>query len=114
MLVQLLKEDSFEVELISEKLTKDQLNSFVESGKYDAICISLHSATLMKARNLAKTLHTHFPELKIILGLWGHKEVNAETENKLKKLGIYSIAFSLAQAIEQFEKIRIITSNIIK
>ncbi|MHB1949209.1 MAG: AI-2E family transporter [Gammaproteobacteria bacterium] len=107
MLAQLLKDRFFAVETLMENIKMDEIINYVEKNNYDAVCISLVApAPLMKARILFMLLHRRFPQLKIILGLWGDYEITTEMQEKLKALGIYSIVLLLSQAIDQLEKLR--------
>lgn len=108
MLTQLLKDQAFDAENLVENLKNKDILNYVENGHYDAICISLVApASLMKARALFTLLHQHFPNLKIILGLWGSSEITTKMEERLKVLGIHVVALSLSQAVLQLEKLRL-------
>ncbi len=108
MLARLLTVASFEVDIFSSKSSMEELLKYVEQGGYDAICISLVApASLMQARNIFTQLHRHFPELKIILGLWGHAAVNPEMEQRLGALGVSAVVLLLSQAVLQLEKLRL-------
>lgn len=89
-----------------QKANVNELIEFIEKEHFDAICISIVAPYLIiPAKKLARNLHQKFPDVKLIIGLWGALEISPEVEESLKHNGIDYIVFSLAQAVAQFDKL---------
>ena len=72
MLTQLLQQQGFAAQNASGKLAAGELLDLVEKSDVDAACISVVSpSTVIHARYLCVKLRARFPQLKIVIGLWG-------------------------------------------
>ena len=70
----------------------------------DIVCISaLPPFALMNARSLSKRLRTHFPKLRIVLGLWNFSAGGVNTEQRLEAAFSVEVVTTLAQAIERIQ-----------
>ena len=67
----------------------------------DVVCVSaLPPFALINARSLSKTLRARFPELRIVVGLWGFSGGGVRTEDRLAKAFAVDVVTTLAQAVE--------------
>ena len=72
MLTQLLQQQGFAAQNAPGKLAAGELLDLVEKSGVDAACISVVSpSTVIQARYLCVKLRARFPQLKIVIGLWG-------------------------------------------
>jgi hypothetical protein len=68
----------------------------------DIVCISaLPPFALMKARSLSKELRSRFPELRILVGLWGFSGGGAKVDERLGKAFTVEVVTTMAQAVER-------------
>ncbi len=68
----------------------------------DILCISaVPPFALMRARSLSKELRTRFPELRILLGLWGFAGAGAKSDQRLENAFAVEVVTTLAQAVER-------------
>jgi predicted PurR-regulated permease PerM len=102
MLVQLLRQNGYQgVSAPAKKLSAEQLD-WVRETKPDVVCISVVApTTILHARYLCAKLRKNFPELKILVGLWGHTEKFAEAAKVLGDSGADEVVTTVAEAIER-------------
>jgi len=68
----------------------------------DILCISaVPPFALMRARSLSKELRARFPELRILLGLWGFATGGDKSDERLENAFAVEVVTSLAQAVER-------------
>ena len=68
----------------------------------DILCISaVPPFALMRARSLSKELRTRFPELRILLGLWGFATGGDKSDERLENAFAVEVVTTLAQAVER-------------
>ena len=102
MLSQLLREQSFEVHNASATLHAPELLDRVKADNAEIACISVVApSTVIHARFLCTKLRARFPEIKIIVGLWGATERIAEATKRLHESGADETVTSLAAAMEE-------------
>lgn len=100
MLTQLLKEQSFEAHNASATLHTAELLDLVEADRASVVCLSVVApSTIIHARFLCTKLRARFPQLKIIVGLWGATERIAEATKRLHDSGADETVVSLAAAV---------------
>jgi predicted PurR-regulated permease PerM/methylmalonyl-CoA mutase cobalamin-binding subunit len=105
MLAQLLRERNFEVANAGAKLVTGELIELVDKSEVDAVCISVvPPSNVVQARYLCTKLRARFPQLKILIGLWGSEEEPPEALQRLRSAGADEIVTSLATAVSQLEK----------
>ncbi len=67
----------------------------------DVVCISaLPPFALINARSMSKSLRARFPELKIVVGLWGFSGGGVRAGDRLAKAFTVDVVTTLAQAAE--------------
>ena len=72
MLAHLLQQQGFAAQNASGKLAAGELLGLLEKSEVDAACISVVSpSTVIQARYLCVKLRARYPQLKIVIGLWG-------------------------------------------
>ena len=66
------------------------------------MCISVvPPTTILHARYLSAKLRKNFPDLKIVVGLWGHTGNVAEASQLLSDSGADEVVTTVAEAIER-------------
>ena len=102
MLVQLLRQNGYNAQSApAQKLSGEQIG-WVREVNPHVVCISVVApTTIIHARYLCAKLRKNFPELKIIVGLWGHTEKTAELSKVLTDSGADDIVTTVVEAIER-------------
>jgi hypothetical protein len=71
----------------------------------DAACISVVSpSTVIHARYLCVKLRARFPQLKIVIGLWGTTQGLTDAARRLRDSGADEVVTTLADAVVQLAK----------
>jgi predicted PurR-regulated permease PerM/GAF domain-containing protein len=84
----------------------DELTNFLKQSKADAVCISVLSpSTVVHARFLCSWIRSHFPRIKIIVGLWGATEGLEEATQSLRDRGANEVVVTFAEAMVQLAKL---------
>ena len=102
MLVQLLHQTGYNaLSATAKKLSAEQV-AWVRDANPEVICISVVApTTILHARYLCAKLRRSFPELKIIVGLWGNTEKAAEAAQVLSDSGADEVITTVAEAVER-------------
>jgi len=102
MFVQLLRQNGYlGLSAPAKKISGEQLE-WVRENHPDVVCISVVApTTIIHARYLCGKLRRHFPELKILVGLWGQTGKIAEATKVLSDSGADEVVTSVAEAIER-------------
>jgi hypothetical protein len=88
MLLQLLSQAGYLVRSADAKLAIGDLIAWIKDAEADVACISVVApTTLIHARSLCSKLRLNFPELKIVVGLWGRSGLPPETIGPLRDSG---------------------------
>ena len=100
MLVQLLHQTGYNaLSATAKKLSAEQV-AWVRDANPEVICISVVApTTILHARYLCAKLRRSFPELKIIVGLWGDTEKAAEAAQVLSDSGADEVITTVAEAV---------------
>ncbi len=102
MLMQLLKMENDLVQSASGKMLSAELTSWVRESKPDLVCISVVAPTaLSRARHLCTRLKATFPDLHIIVGLWGRQEVSPVALKALLETGADEVVTTMAEAFQR-------------
>jgi hypothetical protein len=102
MLVQLLWHQGYSARSAAAGLPVGEQISWVRDAKVRTVCVpAVAPATFVHARYLCAKLRANFPQLKIIVGLWGQSGVLSETVSTLKESGADDVVTSLAELIEK-------------
>ena len=105
MLVQLLRQQSFDAENASAALSGGELVEMAAKSNPEAICISVVTpSTLIHARYLSAKLRAQLPHAKIVVGIWGATENMAGAGERLRSSGADEVVVSLAEAVVQLAK----------
>ena len=105
MLTQLLQQQGFAAQNASGKLDAGELLDLVEKSDVNAVCISVVSpSTVIHARYLCVKLRARFPQLKIIIGLWGTTQGLTDAARRLRDSGADEVVTTLADAVVQLAK----------
>ncbi len=82
----------------SSKLLSGELSSWVAGTGTNIICISVVSPTsISRARYLCTRLRSSFPDLQIIVGLWGGQDIASEALKALQDAGANEIVTTVAE-----------------
>ena len=83
-----------------------ELLALIEKRQDDVICISaLPPYAFPPAQTMCKLIRAHFPELKLVIGVWGF---SGDTEKAKARFGLIQpdqLLTSLAQAVEQIQEL---------
>ena len=102
MLVQLLQEQGLAAQSAPGKLAVSELVDLVEKVGPDAVCISVVSpSTVIQARHLCVKLKARFPQLKIVVGLWGTTQGVTDATKRLRNSGANEVVTTLNDAVIQ-------------
>ena len=105
MLTQLLQQQGFAAQNAPGKLVVGELLDLVEKSGVDAACISVvPPSTVIQARYLCVKLRARFPQLKIIIGLWGTTPGVTDVTRRLRDSGAHEVVTTLADAVVQLAK----------
>ena len=102
MLTQLLQQQGVAAQNATGKLAAGELLDLVEKSDVDAACISVVSpSTVIQARYLCVKLRARFPELKIVIGLWGMTQGVTDAARRLRDSGANEVVTTLNDAVLQ-------------
>ena len=105
MLTQLLQAQGLAAQNAAGKLTVGESLDFVEKSGADAACISVVSpSTVIQARHLCIKLRTRFPQLKIVIGLWGTTQGVTDAAKRLRDSGANEVVTTLNDAVVQLAR----------
>lgn len=101
MLVRLLRQKGHNARNASAKMAAADLLGWVAETNPDVVCISaVAPTTTYHARHLCSKLRADFPELTIIVGLWGSPEKASRASKALREAGADEIVTTVAEATE--------------
>ena len=102
MLMQLLQRQGLAANSAPGKLAVNELLDFVEKFDPDAACISVVSpSTVIQARYLCVKLKARFPQMKIVVGLWGMTQGVTDATKRLRNSGTNEVVTTLNDAVLQ-------------
>jgi predicted PurR-regulated permease PerM len=102
MLTQLLQQQGVAAQNATGNLAAGELLDLVEKSEVDAACVSVVSpSTVIQARYLCVKLWARFPELKIVIGLWGMTQGVTDAARRLRDSGANEIVTTLNDAALQ-------------
>jgi predicted PurR-regulated permease PerM len=105
MLTQLLQQQGFVAQNAPGKLAAGELLDLVEKSGVEAACISVVSpSTVIQARYLCVKLRARFPQLKIVIGLWGTTQGVTNAARRLRDSGADEVVTTLEDAVVQLAK----------
>ena len=102
MLAQLLQQKGHPAKSAAPRMPVGELVAWVREAKADVVCISVVAPTaLIHARYLCSKLRVNFPDLKIIVGLWGRTGLAADVVGPLVDSGADEVVTLLAEAMDR-------------
>ena len=105
MLTQLLQAQGLAAQNAAGNFTVGESLDFVEKSGADAACISVVSpSTVIQARHLCIKLRTRFPQLKIVIGLWGMTQGVTDAAKRLRDSGANEVVTTLNDAVVQLAR----------
>ncbi len=110
MLAHLLQQQGSEAWSAPGKLVVGELLGLLEKADTDVVCISVvEPSTVIHARYLCLKVRAQFPNIKIVIGLWGTTEGTTEAAKRLRDSGADEVVVSLADAVLQIAKLAPLT-----
>ena len=105
MLTQLLQQQGCSAQNAPGKLAAGELLDLVEKSEVNAACISVVSpSTVIHARYLCMKLRARFPQLEIVIGLWGMTQGVSDAARRLGDSGANEVVTAIADAVVQLAK----------
>jgi predicted PurR-regulated permease PerM len=102
MLAQLLQQNGYPAKSAAPRMPVGEMMAWVRETKADVACISVVAPTaLIHARYLCSKLRVNFPDLKIIVGLWGRTGLAADVVGPLVDSGADEVVTLLAEAMDR-------------
>ncbi len=99
MLSILLKHQGYSVLRASARMVSGELVEWVRENNADIVCISAVAPTSVnQARYLCLKLHAAFPDLKIIVGMWGATEKSPDDFRVLRDGGAREVVTTFIEA----------------
>ena len=99
MLVQLLRQKGYKAHNASAKMAVEDLIDWIREAKADVVCVSaVAPTTTIHARYISSKLRASFPEMKIIVGLWGTPDKASHASDALRESGADDIVTTVAEA----------------
>jgi hypothetical protein len=100
MLTQLLQQQGLAAKNAPGKLSAGELLDLVEKSDVGATCISVVSpSTVIQARYVCAKLRVRFPQLKMVIGLWGTTEGLTDAARRLRDSGANEVVATLNDAV---------------
>ena len=108
MLAQLLALRGFEAEVLSTKSLASEAVQEVRDHQASVVCVSaLPPFAATHARYITKRLRPHFPDLRIVVGLWQTNTHSKKAEERLLAAGVDRFVTALADAVEYIVQIAV-------
>ena len=102
MLGQLLVQAGYTAQNASATMVSGELVGWVRDSAPDLVCVSVVApSSLLHARNLCSKLRKGFPDLKLVVGLWGSPGKNIDAIKVLQDSGADEVVTSVAEAAER-------------
>ena len=106
MLAQLLALRGFDAEVLSTKSLASEAVQEVRDHQASVVCVSaLPPFAATHARYITKRLRPHFPDLRIVVGLWQTNAHSKKAEERLLAAGVDRFVTALADAVEYMVQI---------
>jgi hypothetical protein len=98
----LLQQKGLPTNSAAARMSLRELVAWVREAGVDVVCISVVAPTaLIHARYLCSKLRANFPELRIMVGLWGRSELTSEIVGPLEVSGADEVVTLLAEAVDR-------------
>jgi hypothetical protein len=102
MFVRLLWQQNYPARSVAATMALGELADWIRQTNVEMVCISVvPPSTLIHARYRCSKLRASFPQLKIMVGLWGHSNLTPETLMTLHNSGADEIVTNLTEAVER-------------
>jgi hypothetical protein len=102
MLAQLLQQNGHPAKSAAPRMPVGEMVAWVREAGADVVCISVVAPTaLIHARYLCSKLRGNFPDLKIIVGLWGRTGQAADVVGTVVDSGADEVVALLAEAMDR-------------
>lgn len=106
MLAQLIEEGGASVETVSQAVLSGELVDLIAERRADVVCISaMPPRAATHARYVCKRLAGHFPDARLIVGLWNAQGDLGQARTRLGCTTAVRVVATLAQAREQIQAV---------
>ncbi|MDB6067690.1 MAG: putative phytochrome sensor protein [Pedosphaera sp.] len=100
MLSQVLQPHGVETRILAAPALTPEKREMIRQEKGCVVCVSaVPPPGLLSARQTARRLRHEFPDLQIVVGLWGAKQGVEECTNRLSKIPPDNVVTTLKQAV---------------
>jgi hypothetical protein len=112
MFQQLLRPTRYQIEVVPEEKLTSEVVSEVRETRTRLVCIGgIAPGGLAQSRHLCKRLRSQFPDIKIIVGLWGFRGKLENTSGSLLSAGADEVGTTLLQSRDQISSLSQLISN---
>jgi hypothetical protein len=102
MITRLLWEEGLKAKTATPKMLPAEIMDCARAAK--AVCVSaMAPRTITYARHLCAKLRATEPNLEIIVGLWGWREMTPQRIAAFKEAGADQVVSSMAEVVDRFK-----------
>ena len=111
MLAQLLETRECRVHVVSVAALVSEMSDLVKQHEADVVCISATApAAVMHARHVCKRLRVRFPDVQLVVGLWG---AQGDLTKAKERIGCGAAAHVVATLAAAQQQIRLLTQPLL-
>lgn len=104
MLKLLLDEQKWEMEIVQHEMLSSEALQKVAEGEIKAVCLGgVSPGSMVHTRYLCKRMRVQFPDLKILVGIWGTSSVDEDKIKMVQEAGADWVGSSLLEARDQLQ-----------
>jgi predicted PurR-regulated permease PerM len=106
MLRRLLDSAKWDIEILPVGTLASELIARIEGHPPGLVCIgAVPPGGLVRARYLCKRLKAQYPDIKLVVGLWGLKHGFHAKRERLRQVGVHFVAATLAETRSQLRSL---------
>jgi hypothetical protein len=106
MLHRLLNPAKWEVEILPVGTLASELIARIAEQRPGLVCIgAVPPGGLVRARYLCKRLLARYPDIKLVVGLWGLKRGFRANRERLRQVGVHFVAATLSETRNQLRSL---------
>jgi len=99
MLGKLLSYRKWKYDLTPSEILSSEIMEKLKENQVDVLCLgTIQPSSTSHVRHLCKKIRMQFPDLKILIGLWGSEKINEEKARALTEAGADWVGNSLQEA----------------
>jgi hypothetical protein len=109
MLRRLLDPAKWELEILPVGTLSSELIARIEQCPPGLVCIgAVPPGGLVRARYLCKRLKARYPDIKVVVGLWGLKQGLRAKRERLRHVGVHFVSSTLAETLAQLNSLSLL------